>query len=563
MSKVYSGVAISPGLALGHLSQCQQRQHAQAICLRDLLGQEAQVLQQLAQREDLSDNQRQLLEADWLLLSDPELLDGIERRQQQGVALAQAIWLEFDQFAAQIAQLPQPELAKRATDLRYLGQRLSRRCSGDQLQFPSQFEQPTVLLLPDLTAAEFIQLPKANLSGLVLEHGSLTDHLAILIRAAAIPAIILADGCSRLSPGPSMLDGDSGQITIANHRDDLLQFDAIQHHWQQRQQHYNLARQQPARTADGHSLWLGGNIGSLDECEAIHANQLDGVGLLRTELLYLASGQWPTEAQQYQHYRAIAARLEGKPLVIRTFDFGADKDLPGLSQPQANPALGLRAIRLGRDHGQHLRDQLRAIIRVAQDHPVQLLLPMVSLVEELHSAKMMIAAEQQALGLLTPLPIGVMIETPAAALMIDQLAPLVDFASIGSNDLAQYCLAADRNNGHVSPHFPDLSPPVIRLIDQIARQCQQQQLPLSICGELGADLRAVPLLLALGISKFSIAPNRAGEVKYLLSHFSYCDAQPLRQKALQCSTNEQLQNLLIGCNAYQKATKMTDSAMSQ
>ncbi|SHI15906.1 phosphoenolpyruvate--protein phosphotransferase [Ferrimonas marina] len=548
MSKVFTATAISPGLGLGQLQRCNSyRISTPNPDPAQLLAQECLALQGLLQRQDLPQDQRQLLEADHLMLSDPELLEALQQRLGQGDSLAQVLRQLFAEHAEVLASLPDPELAKRANDMHQLGERLARQSLGQNLQLPQILPEPTILAVPDLTAAEFIQLPKENLQGVVLGQGSATDHLAILLRSAGIPALVLTDACGRLSSGPTLIDGDRGQLTLGQNEEELQLFTQALARWQRQQRLYQQGMEKPAHTADGDEIWLGANIGTEEEASQVLEFGLDGIGLLRTEFLYMAEGGWPDSERQLIMYRAIAEQLDGKPLVIRTFDFGADKNLPGLAQEEPNPALGLRAIRLGLQQPERLRQQLRAIVRLADEFPVRLLLPMISLPEEVEMVRSLLDQVQNECRLAPRLPVGVMIETPAAAMSLDLLAPLVDFASIGSNDLAQYCLAADRLHARLTPHYPALSPPVLRLLQHICQQAQVHKLPLSICGELGADLKAIDLLLAMGLRSFSIPARQCGPVKHRMAQYRDQWGQILLDQALACASNDALSTLLNDC----------------
>ncbi|GAA4882408.1 phosphoenolpyruvate--protein phosphotransferase [Ferrimonas pelagia] len=556
MSKVFSATPISPGMAMGQLLPCQfQTVASPALSPEQLLKQESNALAQLLSHDGLTPSQHQLLQADHLLLADPELLQELLQQLQQTPSLSDAITALFGQHARSLSDLDDPQMAKRANDVVQLGQRLARRSRGESLQLPSILTEPTILLVPDLTAAEFIQLPKHHLVALILGHGTATDHLAILLRSAGLPGLVMTDPCSRLTPGPALLDGDRGQLILASTPHDQHLFAQGLQHWQQRQHAFNALRSEPAQTADGLAIWLGANISSDEEAEQVAQNHLDGVGLLRSEFLYMAEGGWPSEERQFTLYQAIAQTLAGKPLVIRSFDFGADKNLPGLAQHEPNPALGIRAIRLGLQQPLRLRQQFAAVVRLACDYPVKLLLPMISLTEELIQLRELLEQVKQELELWPPLDVGIMIETPAAAMGLDLLAPYLDFASIGSNDLAQYCLAADRLNPRVSPQYPALSVPVLRLINHICQQATRCQLPLSFCGDLANDPRAIPLLLAMGIRQLSIPASRSGPIKYHIRQYQEAPGQSLLTQALSCSRTDQLHSLLNDCvNAGSSAT---------
>ncbi|GAA5189685.1 phosphoenolpyruvate--protein phosphotransferase [Ferrimonas gelatinilytica] len=553
MSKVFSAIPISPGMALGQLHPCDSQSpppaKAAELDLDTLLQQELSALDTLLLRQDLTPSERQLLEADRLLLDDGELRLEIHHRLDAGDALHSAIGQVLGEHADLLATLDDPQMLKRSRDVRSLGQRMARRSRGESLSLPQDLAENTILAVPELTAAEFIQLPKQHLSGLILAQGTSTDHLAILLRSAGLPGIVLEDACQRLCAGPVLLDGDAGQLTVATQASDQALFADAMTRWRQQQRHFDERLPQPAVTGDGERVWLFGNIGSDEEAALIPKTGLDGVGLLRTEFLYMAEGGWPSAERQYLLYRAIARQLEGRPLVIRSFDFGADKNLPGLALQEPNPALGVRAIRLGLQQPEHLKTQFEAVVRLAMEYPVKLLLPMVSLVEELHALRRVLDEVKQRLRMTPDLPLGMMVETPAAACCLELFAPYLDFASIGSNDLTQYCLAADRLNPRVSPHYPALSPPLLRILRYCCGTSLRHGLPLSLCGDLGADSRAIWLLLAMGLRQLSIPAGQSGPVKHLIHQYRHQQGRKLLEKALECDTCEQLNTLLNDCLA--------------
>ncbi|MBY5922301.1 phosphoenolpyruvate--protein phosphotransferase [Ferrimonas balearica] len=555
MSKVFTAFAISPGLALGTLHLCRPGPQVRTAPLdsdpkrrvQAQLTKECDALAQLAQRPDLSESQRALLEADRLLLEDPELHDAIFEQIDGGMSADEACQRVFADYARQFEQLDDPHLAHRGRDIFCLGERLASRLSGMGHGLPEQLDEDTLLVVPDLTAAEFIRLPKTHLCGVVLERGNVDDHLAILLRSAGIPTLVMPDALTRLSTQSGLLDADKGQLTLATNGEDLALFRDTLAQWQQRREKHLACLADPAATAEGEPVWLGANIGSVEEAEKVGQHHLDGIGLLRSEFLYMAEGDWPNEARQYSLYRAIAQQLNGTPLVIRTFDFGADKALPGLNLIEANPALGQRAIRLGLAQPERLKTQLAAIVRLAMEYPVKLLLPMISLPEELDGVLTLLDEVKVELAMNPTLPVGIMVETPAAVLMLDAMAARLDFASVGTNDLAQYCYAADRNNASVSPHYPQLSPALIRLLHQLSRQAKALDLPLSLCGELASEPRALPLLLAMGLRSFSITPVRTAEIKYQLRQYRQNDGKALLAKALACTHKRDLLTLLNDC----------------
>jgi phosphotransferase system enzyme I (PtsI) len=473
----------------------------------------------------------QLIDSDIMLLEDGELRLQLQHHIYQfRVCAAVAVDRIFKQQAAEISALDDPYLANRGGDVICLAQRLTSALHGHLQWDLSTLTEDTILLAHDLTPAEFAILPLTHITGLILESGGLTSHTTILARAAGIPALlnyqfsqikdIIEDGTQLI------LDGLSGELHIAPSAEIFTQLKQKQQQELQRRQALMIYKDKPSKTSDGHHVTLLANVGNLNEISHVTDVGAEGIGLLRTEFLLMNAKALPDEQQQYKLYCDALHSLQGELLTIRTFDIGADKEIPFLSQNQEeNPALGIRGIRYSLSHPETFITQVKAALRAANHGQIRLMFPMVNQIEELEAAflliehaKAQLIEQQKDFG--SP-SYGIVVETPAAVLNLASMLPLLDFVSIGTNDLTQYTLAADRTNPHLAKQYPPLSPAVIQLIALTISQCKQANVSVSLCGELGSDPQVIPLLVGLGLDELSINLANLLDVKVALINGNY------------------------------------------
>ncbi|MBB1426521.1 phosphoenolpyruvate--protein phosphotransferase [Shewanella frigidimarina] len=475
----------------------------------------------------------QLIDSDIMLLEDEELQQQLHQHINQfRVCAAVAVDRIFNQHAAEMSSLDDPYLANRSGDIICLAKRLTSALHGHLQWDLSTLAEDTILLADDLTPAEFAILPLTHITGLILESGGLTSHTAILARAAGIPALLnyqFSQSENLITDGSQLiLDGMSGELHIAPSPE---LFDQLKQKQQQellRRQALMIYRDKPSQTLDGHKITLLANVGNLSEISHTAEVGAQGIGLFRTEFLLMNAKALPDEQQQYKLYSDALHSLQGDVLTIRTFDIGADKEIPCLPQSnEDNPALGIRGIRYSLAHPETFIPQVKAILRAANHGQVRLMFPMVSQVEELDAAFLLIErakAEliEQEKGFGT-LSYGIVVETPAAVMNLPSMLPLLDFVSIGTNDLTQYTLAADRTNPHLAKQYPPLSPAVIQLISITINHCKKANVKVSLCGELGSDPRVLPLLVGLGLDELSINPANLLDVKVALIKGHYAE----------------------------------------
>jgi phosphotransferase system enzyme I (PtsI) len=495
-----------------------------------------------------------LIEADLLFLDDDSLLEVVvnEIRQLQ-INAAVAIERVFSHQASEIEQLEDPYLANRAQDVLCLASRLIARLSGAQHLDLSQLTTPTVILAHDLTPAEFAMLPLQHITGLVLNTGGLTSHTAILARSAGIPALLSCQfERSQINDGDAVvLNAIDGELHLNPTADIIERLTQLRQQDEAHKQQLLLLKDLPAQTLDGHCVGLLANVGSLNEISHLTDVGAEGIGLFRTEFMLMNTMTIPQEKIQYHFYCDALQLMDGKPFTIRTLDVGADKELPCLNPAcEDNPALGIRGIRYTFAHPEILVTQLKAILRAANHGPIRLMFPMINQVEELDTlfelieqCKSSLNEEEKGYG---ELSYGIVVETPAAVINLASMLPRLDFISIGTNDLTQYAMAADRTNPQLTRDYPSLSPAILTLVQMSIDTAKQHNVKVSLCGELASDPIVAPLLVGMGIDELSVNLASLLEVKSAIRASSYPSCLEMAKQAQKIERIEELNLYLTG-----------------
>lgn len=539
--KVLRGIPASPGLAMGPaltirsappVDPQEQRQadsQAEILRLEEAITRAGLFLEKL---QHTSDGQlAEILAAQREMLDDPELKEQASALIEEGSSAEAAITRVAASYAEQLAQLPDPYLAARSEDVREAGRRIVDALRGTTATIT--LTQPAILVARDLSPAELVGLDPKLLLGVVAESGSATGHLAIVAQGLDIPAVVGVAGALDAihEQATVIVDGEDGSVTCEPGEAERTTTTQRLEQLQNERRTLEIYRDRPGLTADKTWIEVFANIGSLAEAQKAVEMGAEGVGLFRTE--FLATQGLPSEEAQLKVYTEIASLLRS-PLIVRMFDIGGDKPVPGLDIPvEANPFLGWRGVRLGLDRPEEVfLPQMRALLRAAINHDIRIMLPMVATPQEVEDAlELMTRARrdlEQAGYTLRHVPLGIMVETPAAALTLDQFSDLIDFASIGTNDLVQYTYAVDRTNRRVRERARPLGLATLRLIEQIC----QSGLPVAVCGQLAADPAAIPLLVGLGVRELSVAPARVSSVKHVLSTMTLTEMQERAQEAL-------------------------------
>ena len=550
--KIIRGIAASPGIAIGAAFQFRQDELRferrvvgdPAAEWRRFQSAAARAGEQLAAvcaraRDELGEEQAAIFEAHLLMLEDPDLLAAVQSAIEERSLNAEAALSDAaERYAETLEALDDEYLRARAADVRDVAGRVLRILLGREAATGP--DAPAVVVARDLTPSDTILMDKSHVLGFCTAEGGPTAHTAILARTMGLPAVVGA-GAEVLAVAPGatvVLDGTTGclvvepdEATLASYRQSQAAADQL------RAQSLSRAGE-PAVTRDGRRVEVVANIGSADEARAALDAGAEGVGLLRTEFLYLGRASLPGEEEQYRAYRAILEAMGSRPVILRTLDIGGDKELPYLElAPEPNPFLGVRAIRLSLARPDLLHQQLRAALRAAPGHNLKIMFPMVATVAEVRAARQALAsARDELLAEGQPLPerleVGIMVETPAAAVMADRLAREVDFFSIGTNDLSQYTFAADRTNARVAALADALQPAVLRLVARVIAAAHAHGKWVGLCGELAGEPLAIPILLGLGLDEFSMNPPAILLAKELIRSLTAEEAQDLANAAL-------------------------------
>jgi multiphosphoryl transfer protein len=491
--------------------------------------------------------QAAIFDAHRLFLRDDALLEPARRAIRDGHANAARAWQEaVDGIAASWDALEDPYLRARAADLRSVGAQVLAHVLGRPMPAP-ELASPGILVARDLTPADTASLDPARVRGIVTTHGGPTSHAAVLARSLGIPAVVgVGDALDDVDEGtPLAVEAEIGLVHLDPDPDVTRRLTAEEGARRERLEAARAAAQVPATTHDGLTIEVAANVAGPDEVAAAVAAGADGVGLFRTEFLFMGRVDVPGEDEQVRAYAEAARALGGRPLLIRTLDAGADKPVPALGQaPEENPFLGVRGIRLGLERPDVLETQLRAVLRAAADHRIRVMFPMVSTLDDLLAARGALERARTQLGSRARLEIGVMIEVPAAALTAAALAAEAEFFSIGTNDLTQYTLAADRGNEHVAGLNDALHPSVVRLIRATVEGARAHGRWVGVCGELAADPLATPLLLGLGVTELSMSAPAIASVKAAVRATDTGAARELADAAAACATAAQVRALL-------------------
>jgi phosphocarrier protein FPr len=555
---VIRGVGAAPGIAVGpvfHFRQVEYDLDAPDLIssngkmgLSEALSSAKEQLVELHQQ--MTDKklgaEAAIFEAHRELLEDPELMEAVQSQMAAGRSALKAWKVTIDERAAAIASLNDPLLAARAADLRDVGKRVLRLMLGIKENGSSLPTTPVVIVARELSPSDTASFDPQRVLGFGIVEGGPTSHIAILARALGLPAIVGVDE-SMLAleeKTPVILNGNDGTLTVNPAAEILERAKLSQQRWLEYRRFAQEQSSLPAISQDGHRVDVTANAGSIaDAAEALKMGA-DGIGLLRTEFLFLERTTAPSEEEQFNVYRAIAETMRDHPVIVRTLDIGGDKPLSYIQmKPELNPFLGERGIRLCLNRPELFREQLRAILRAASYGTLRIMFPMISDILELRQARAIIEELCRELNA-SEVQIGIMIEVPSAALMADVFAPEIDFFSIGTNDLTQYTLAMDRGNSALASKHDGLHPAVLRLIAHTIESAHKHSKRADICGELGSDAAAIPILLGLGMDELSVSIPSIPTVKAQVRSLNISELKSLARDALNCSTAQEVRELV-------------------
>ncbi len=553
----YTGISAASGYALGPAFLLQDQQikvaksevpkeqlNSEIQRFEEALGKAAQELEGIKERtrQTIGPEEAEIFSAHIMVLQDPEYSGAIKEMIRSEERNAEwAVQVVTDNFLELFASMDNAYIRERAADLRDVSNRLLRHLLGISTQSLTEITEKVILFAYDLTPSDTAQLDRDKVVGFVTNIGGRTSHSAIMARSMEIPAVVGMQGMvEKIKAGDFVIvDGSEGKVFV-NPAEDLI------HLYKEKQISYEVQRlelkklvSQRSITSDGHKVELVANIGNPQDALVAVTNGAEGIGLYRTEFLYMGRQELPSEEEQFEAYKAVTVMF-GKehPVVIRSLDIGGDKALPYLDMPkEMNPFLGYRAIRLCLDRTDIFRTQLRAILRASAYGNIKLMYPMIATLEELRGANKVLEVVKQELlaeeiDFNKDMEVGIMVEIPAVAVMADRFAKEVDFFSIGTNDLIQYTMAADRTNETVSYLYQPLNLAVLRLIGGVIEAAHKEGKRVAMCGEMAGDLTALPILLGLGLDEFSMSASSVLPARALVRQLSWEKARTIAEAVL-------------------------------
>ena len=505
--------------------------------------------------KNLGEEEAQVFDAHLMVLSDPELIGQVKDSITSNKVNAESALKEVtDMFISIFAGMEDnPYMQERAADIRDVSKRVLAHLLGVKIPSPATIKDEVIIVAADLTPSDTAQLNRQYVKAFVTDIGGRTSHSAIMARSLEIPAIVGTKEVTSIAKDGDIIivDGLSGDVFLNPSEEVIAEYRAKAEAFAAQQAEWEKLKDSKTYTKDGHQVELAANIGTPKDLEGVVNNGAEGVGLYRTEFLYMDSHEMPTEEDQFEAYKAVLEGMNGKPVVVRTMDIGGDKELPYLPLPhEMNPFLGYRAIRISLNEPEMFRTQLRALLRASVYGKLRIMFPMIATLNDFRGAKALLEEEKakliaEGVEVSDDIQVGIMIEIPAAAVLAHQFAKEVDFFSIGTNDLIQYTMAADRMNERVSYLYQPYNPSILTLIKHVIDSAHKEGKWAGMCGEMAGDQTAVPLLVGLGLDEFSMSASSVLKTRSLISKLTLSDMQALAAKAInECATVEEVEALV-------------------
>lgn len=504
-------------------------------------------------KKELGEEKAAIFEAHLLVLSDPEMTGSIKDKiKNEKVNAEFALKETADMFVSMFENMDNEYMKERAADIRDVTKRVLAHLLGVELPNPSLIAEEVIIVAEDLTPSDTAQLNRQFVKGFTTDVGGRTSHSAIMSRSMEIPAVVgTKEATKEIQNGDLVIvDGINGEVhvnpvpeVIESYKDKAEQFAKEKAEWAK-------LKNEKTYSSDGHQVELVANIGTPKDIEGVINNGGEGVGLFRTEFLYMGRDQLPSEEEQFEAYKTVLEGLNGKPVVVRTLDIGGDKELPYLNLPkEMNPFLGFRAIRLCLEDQDLFRTQLRALLRASVYGNLKIMFPMIATINEFREAKAILEEEKEKLiqngtKVSDSIEVGIMVEIPSTAVMADQFAKEVDFFSIGTNDLIQYTLAADRMNERISYLYQPYNPAILRLVKMVIDAAHKEGKWAGMCGEMAGDETAIPLLLGLGLDEFSMSATSILKARSLIKKLNRSEMEQLAFEALNKRTTAEVVELV-------------------
>ncbi|MED0673189.1 phosphoenolpyruvate--protein phosphotransferase [Aneurinibacillus aneurinilyticus] len=561
MARIVEGIAASAGIAIArafllkspdfHIERktigSAKREMVRLAAALEEAKQELESVKQRAQAK-LGEDKAAIFAAHLLVLQDPEFIGPIQNKiREENINVEFAVREVANMYIGMFEQLDNEYMKERAADIRDVTQRLLAHLLGVKLADLQAISEEVIIVAEDVTPSDTAQMDTRYVKGFATDIGGRTSHSAIMARSLEIPAVV---GTKQVTEAvePNMwivVDGLDGNVIINPTDEELEAYRKKQAQYEAQRATWAKLVNEKTVTADGVRIELAANIGTPEDIESVLKNGAEGIGLYRTEFLYMDRTQLPSEEEQYNAYKTVLEKMDGKPVVIRTLDIGGDKELPYLNMPkELNPFLGFRAIRLCLEMQDMFRVQLRALLRASMFGNLKIMFPMIATLEEFRQAKQIVEEEKakliaEGISVAGRIEIGIMVEVPATALLADVFAKEVDFFSIGTNDLIQYTMAADRMNEKVSYLYQPYHPALLRLIDMVIQAAHKEGKWAGMCGEMAGDPVAIPLLLGLGLDEFSMSASSILQARNMMKKLSREELEAHARKAMAMSTGEE------------------------
>ncbi|MGQ3479357.1 phosphoenolpyruvate--protein phosphotransferase [Paenibacillus sp. TY11] len=555
-----AGIAIARAFILEHPNYAVERRavgdvEAEIARLDAALAESQTELEAIKEKtlQELGEKKAEIFASHLLILNDPELIDPVKAKiKDEQLNADYALDEVATQFISMFENMKSAYLQERASDMRDVTKRILNHLLGVHFVSPAEIAEETIVLAEDLTPSDTAQLNREFVKGFATNIGGRTSHSAIMARSLEIPAVVGTKNIlSQAKSGDLIIvDGLDGHVFVNPSEEIVAEYRAKQVAYDKQREEWRKLRGEATVSVDGVHVELAANIGTPNDVAGVLDNGGEGVGLYRTEFLYMGRDKLPSEEVQYTAYKTVLERMEGKPVVVRTLDIGGDKELPYLDLPkEMNPFLGFRAIRLCLDRQDIFRTQLRALLRASVHGNLRIMFPMIATLNEFREAKAVLLEEKEKLvaegvSVSEEIQLGIMVEIPSTAVLADQFAKEVDFFSIGTNDLIQYTMAADRMNERVSYLYQPYNPSILRLVKMVIDAAHREGRWVGMCGEMAGDTTAIPLLLGLGLDEFSMSATSILPARSQISKLSRADMEKLATKALDMQTAEQVVELV-------------------
>ena len=563
---MYKGIAGSEGIGIGKVVLIEEHDltvekksvtdtDAELKRLQDAIEKFVSITNEMADKmaKTVGEQDADILRGHIIMLQDPMIEEQISALMiSEKISAEMALEQVLDQTAEMFAAVPDELIQQRATDLMDIKSRMLKILMGIEEVDISQVPENTVLVARDLTPSMTAGINPANIAGILTEVGGRTSHSAILARAMEIPAVLSIEGiCGIVKNGDTVvLDGSKGEAIVNPDEATVKEFEKKFADYAAEKELLKAYKGKPSQTKDGVKVELVSNIGKPEDADKVVECDGEGIGLFRTEFLFMDRDSVPTEEEQFEAYKKVAETMKGKPVIIRTLDIGGDKSIPYLGlETEENPFLGFRAIRFCLKRRDIYEVQLRALLRASSFGDIKIMVPLVTGVDELRAVKVILEdikrqLDKDGIAYNKDVKVGVMMETPAACMMADALAKEADFFSIGTNDLTGYTMAVDRGNAKVAYLYSTYNPAVLRAIKRIIECGKAEGIMFGMCGEAAADPKLIPLLLAFGLDEFSVSATSVLKTRKTISDCNIDECKALAEKVMKCVTEEEVLELL-------------------